>query len=64
MTDTLISEYEVFTQFSTAFSHLLLTVLQIPVSEEIAEVVLPVGILMFIWIFIYEFRRISTDSSE
>ncbi len=61
MTDTILNKYEVFVEFSSAVSHLLLDTLGVPVSEEIAGVVLPVGILMFIWVFIYELRRISTE---
>ncbi|PAU85602.1 hypothetical protein CK500_00625 [Halorubrum salipaludis] len=59
LTNTIREEYELFAQVAGATTHLLVEVAELPVSREIAEVVVPVGVLMGIWVFAYELQRLS-----
>ena len=59
LTETVREEYELFAQVAATTTHLLVDVAELPVSREVAEVVVPVGVLMGIWVFAYELQRIS-----
>ncbi|WP_435095536.1 hypothetical protein [Halorubrum sp. N11] len=59
LTDTVREEYELFAQVAAATTHLLVDVAELPISREIAEIVVPVGVLMGIWVFAYELQRLS-----
>ena len=59
LTNAIREEYEVFAQLSATTTHYLIDVAGIPVSEEIASVVVPVGVLMGVWVFAYEVQRLS-----
>ena len=59
LTNTVRAEYELFAQLAATTAHLLVDVANLPVSREIAEVVVPVGVLMGIWVFAYELQRLS-----
>ena len=59
LTNTIRAEYELFAQLAATTTHLLVDVAELPVSREIAEVVVPVGVLMGIWVFAYELQRLS-----
>lgn len=59
LTGVIREEYEVFAQLSAMTAHYLIEVAGIPVSEEIASVVVPVGVLMGIWVFAFELQRLS-----
>ena len=58
LTDAIREHFEVFARLGDTTIHLLIDVAQLPVSEEIAGIVVPVGILMGIWVFAYELRRV------
>ena len=59
LTNTIREEYELFAQVGATTTHLLVDVADLPVSREIAEVVVPLGVLMGIWVFAYELQRVS-----
>ncbi|WP_186313389.1 hypothetical protein [Halorubrum salsamenti] len=59
LTNTIREEYELFAQVAATTTHLLIDVAELPVSREVAEVVVPVGVLMGIWVFAYELQRLS-----
>ena len=59
LTSTIREQYELFAQVSAATTHLLVDVARLPISREIAEVVVPVGVLMGVWVFAYELQRLS-----
>lgn len=59
LTSAIRGEYEVFAQLSATTVHYLIDVAGVPVSEEIASVIVPVGVLMGIWVFAYELQRLS-----
>jgi len=59
LTNAIREEYEVFAQLSATTAHYLIDVAGVPVPEEIASVVVPVGMLMGVWVFAYELQRLS-----
>ncbi|WP_206662523.1 hypothetical protein [Halorubrum sp. BOL3-1] len=59
LTSAIREEYEVFAQLSATTVYYLIEVAGVPIPEEIATVVIPVGVLMGIWVFAYELQRIS-----
>ncbi|QUO47603.1 MULTISPECIES: hypothetical protein [Halorubrum] len=59
LTNTIREEYELFAQMAATTTHLLVDVAELPVSREIAEVVVPLGVLMGVWVFAYELQRLS-----
>ncbi|WP_206731716.1 hypothetical protein [Halorubrum amylolyticum] len=59
LTNTIREEYELFAQIVATTTHLLVDVAELPVSREIAEVIVPVGVLMGVWVFAYELQRLS-----
>ncbi|QAU14375.1 hypothetical protein EKH57_09320 [Halorubrum sp. BOL3-1] len=59
LSNTVREEYELFAQVAVATRHLLINVANLPVSREVAEVVVPVGVLMGVWVFAYELQRLS-----
>lgn len=59
VTSAIREEYEVFAQLSETTVYYLIEVAGVPIPEEIATVVVPVGVLMGIWVFAYELQRIS-----
>ena len=59
LTNTIREEYELFAQIAATTTHLLVDVAELPVSREVAEVVVPLGLLMGAWVFAYELQRIS-----
>ena len=50
---------EVFALLSDATVRLLVDVGNIPISDEVASIVVPVGILMGLWVFIYEVKQMT-----
>ncbi len=58
LTDAIREEYELFAQIAATTTHLLIDVAELPVSREIAAVVVPVGVLMGVWVFAYELQRL------
>lgn len=50
---------EVFAVLSDATVRLLVDIGNIPISDEVAGVVVPVGILMGLWVFIYEVKQMA-----
>lgn len=58
LTNTIRAEFEVFARVAATTTRLLVDVAKLPISEEIAEVVVPVGVLMGIWVFAYELQRL------
>ncbi|GAA0522655.1 hypothetical protein SAMN04488066_105125 [Halorubrum aquaticum] len=58
LTNTIQEEFEMFAQLATTTTRLLIDVAELPISEEVAEVVVPVGVLMGIWVFAYELQRL------
>lgn len=59
LTNAIREEYELFAQMAATTTHLLVDVAELPVSREIAEVVVPLGVLMGAWVFAYELQRLS-----
>lgn len=59
LTDTIREEFAVFERVAVTTTRLLVDVAELPISEEIAEVVVPVGVLMGAWVFAYELQRLS-----
>jgi len=59
LTNTIREEFELFAQLAASTTHLLIDVAKLPIPREIAEVVVPVGVLMGIWVFAYELQRLS-----
>lgn len=59
VTNTIREEFTVFERVAATTTRLLVDVAELPISEEIAEVVVPVGVLMGIWVFAYELQRLS-----
>ena len=59
LTNTIREEYELFAQIAATTTHLLVDVAELPVSREVAEVVVPLGLLMGAWVVAYELQRIS-----
>ena len=59
LTNTIREEYELFERVAAMTTHLLVDVVELPVSREIAEVVVPLGVLMGVWVFAYELQRLS-----
>ncbi len=59
LTNAIREEYELFAQMAATTTHLLVDVAELPVSREIAEVVVPLGVLMGVWVFAYELQRLS-----
>mgnify|MGYP006897003635 CR=1 FL=1 len=62
LTNTIRAEFELFAQLAETTTHLLVDVVNLPVAPAIAEVVVPVGVLMGIWVFAYELQRLSRSS--
>ncbi|SMO48318.1 hypothetical protein [Halorubrum cibi] len=58
LTNTIRAEFELFAQLAATTTRLLVDVANLPISEEVAEVVVPVGVLMGIWVFAYELQRL------
>jgi hypothetical protein len=58
LTNTIRAEFELFAQLAATTTRLLVDVANLPISEEVAEVVVPVGALMGIWVFAYELQRL------
>ncbi|MES3161522.1 MAG: hypothetical protein PPP55_08140 [Halorubrum sp.] len=60
MLTTAIREHvEPFAELSATTTRLLVDVARLPVSEEVAGIVVPVGVLMGVWVFAYELQRLS-----
>ena len=59
LTNTIREEYELFARVAATTTHLLVDVAALPVSREVAEVVVPVGVLMGVWVFAYELQRLA-----
>jgi len=64
LTASIREHIEVFKQLSQFTSRLLIDIFRLPISEEIAGIVIPVGILMAIWVLVYELRYISQTSES
>jgi hypothetical protein len=58
LTNTIRAEFELFAQLAATTTRLLVDVANLPISEEVAEVVVPVGVLMGVWVFAYELQRL------
>ncbi|MFC5279990.1 hypothetical protein ACFPM1_14665 [Halorubrum rubrum] len=58
LTNTIRAEFELFAQLAATTTRLLVDVAGLPISEEVAEVVVPVGVLMGVWVFAYELQRL------
>jgi hypothetical protein len=50
---------KVYEQLSDLSVQLLIDSGNIPISEEVATIVIPVGVLMGIWVFIYEVKEFT-----
>ncbi|RAW43881.1 hypothetical protein DQW50_17355 [Halorubrum sp. 48-1-W] len=59
LTNTIREEFAVFERVAVTTTRLLVDVAELPISEEIAAVVVPVGVLMGVWVFAYELQRLS-----
>jgi len=64
LAETIREEYEIFATLSSTIQYLLLDIARIPVSEEIAGVILPLGILMATWVSVYELRQIIIQNEN
>jgi hypothetical protein len=59
LTNLIREEFAPFERVAAASSRLPVDVADLPMSREVAEVVVPVGILMGVWVFVYELQRPS-----
>ncbi len=59
LTSTVREHVEVFAELSATTTRLLVDVAELPIAEEIAGIVVPVGVLMGVWVFAYELQRLS-----
>lgn len=59
ITTTIKENIEVFAFLSDTTVWLLINIGNVPVSEEVAAIVLPVGILMGLWVFTYEVKQMT-----
>jgi len=59
LTATVREHVEVFAELSATTTRLIVDVAELPVSEEVAGIVVPVGVLMGAWVFAYELQRLS-----
>lgn len=50
----------VFEQLSDVTVQLLVDVGNLPITEEVAAIVVPVGVLMGLWVFVYEVKQVTT----
>ena len=50
----------VFEQLSDAMVQLLVDIGNLPIAEEVAAIVVPVGLLMGLWVFVYEVKQVTT----
>jgi len=60
LSEAITDNIDVFEGLSDWVVHLLLDVGDLPISEEVASIVVPVGILMGVWVFIYEVKQVTT----
>lgn len=60
LADIIKRNVELFERLSDLTVHLLVETGSPPISNEIASIVIPVGILMFIWVFIYEVKQVTS----
>jgi hypothetical protein len=58
LTSVVREHLAVFASLSRTTRRLLVDLAGLPMSEDVAEVVLPVGVLMGIWVFAYELRQL------
>lgn len=58
ITQTVKEQFAIVDRVSDLTTMLLIDMAQIPIAEEVASIVLPVGILMFAWVFMYELRKL------
>ncbi len=58
LTSVVREHLPVFAEISRATRRLLVDLAGLPISEDVAEVVVPVGVLMGIWVFAYEVRQL------
>ena len=58
LTNAIQKQFEIFARLANITTHILIRVVDLPVSEEIASAAIPVGVLMSLWVFAYELRRI------
>lgn len=58
--DAIKRNFEVFEMVSDKTIYLATDFANLPISDEIAGVLLPVGLLMGIWVFIYEIKTITS----
>ena len=61
LTNAIREHIEVFDRLADTTIHLLINIAELPISEEIAGIVVPVGVLMGIWVFAYELRRVTKE---
>ncbi|WP_010546721.1 hypothetical protein [Natronobacterium lacisalsi] len=59
LTDVVSEHAAVFRELSALSIELLTEVGRLPVDEEVAGIVVPVGILMGIWVFLFELRQVT-----
>lgn len=57
--DVIKRNVELFDILADATVYLLLSIGNVPVSEEIAGMVLPFGFLMGLWILVYELKTVT-----
>lgn len=57
--DAIKRNVEVFEIVSDGMVFFLITVADLPIPEEIAEILIPFGVLMGAWIFIYELKTLT-----
>lgn len=57
LTQSIKENIAVFEQLSETTIVLLVENGNLPISEDVAGIVIPVGILMGVWVFLYEVKR-------
>jgi hypothetical protein len=57
LTQSIKENITVFEQLSETTIVLLVENGNLPISEDVAGIVIPVGILMGVWVFLYEVKR-------
>jgi len=58
ITQTVKAKFAIVERVSDLTTTILIDMAQLPIAEEVASIIIPVGILMFVWVFMYELRKL------
>lgn len=58
ITEVVRERFDIYDTLAEKIKTLLVDTANIPMDEEVAPVVISVGVLMFFWVFFYELRQL------